>query len=104
MRKKPPIKLAPNIDTLFALAIVKGVIEHDDGTSYFASLGGYEHHLERARAREWVRCSEIEGELDKLIVTDAGREVYERCKLSAFPQTYGHRAYAWNWTADNNPD
>lgn len=101
-KAKAPVKQPPDNSTVFQLAIVKGVIEHNDPTSYFASLGGYLTYRLRAVVRGWIALGE--GDHPEVTVTPAGREVYDRCKLSELPNKHLSRAYMWKWSADNNPD
>ncbi len=90
----------------FPAAILKGVLEHNDGTSYFGSLGGYLHYKDVAIERGWV----VEGDVSKmldgsmhilkdLIVTDKGREVYQSSGLASLPNVMFSRAYMWDWSA-----
>lgn len=65
-------------------AIVKGLIEHDDGTRFFGSTTGYDAHLSKALLRGLVSESGA--------VTPIGIEWYERC-LKQLPQT---RQAFWN--------
>lgn len=83
----------------FRLAIVKGLVEHDDGTTYFGRLGGYMAHLRAAEEAGWVRRVE-----DRETLTEAGREVYTRCRLSTLPNLVGRRAYLWNWSEIPSPN
>jgi len=74
----------------FPAVIVKGLIEHGDGTTYFGSLGGYQHYLAEARQQRWI---------DELAetVTDLGRGLYQAEHLEELPQERGSRAYLWRW-------
>lgn len=72
-------------------AIVKGLIEHDDGTRFFGSTTGYASHLDKAILRGLVSGSGA--------VTSIGIEWYERC-LKQLPQT---RQAFWNKDAVGQP-
>jgi hypothetical protein len=74
----------------FAAAIVKGLVEHNDGTSYFGSLMGYQDHLADARARGWV---DLDGKL-----TEVGRALYDKADLAKLPNKKFSRAYSWDWS------
>ena len=41
-------------DCFFPAAVLKGVIEHQDGTAFFGSLGGYLEYVEQAIQRGWL--------------------------------------------------
>lgn len=79
---------------VFELAILKGIIEHEDGTAYFGATGAYSHHFLGAVEKGWVEDTAT-GEKEK--VTDLGRQEYERLGLAKLPQREGSRAYMWNW-------
>lgn len=72
----------------FRLAIVKGLVEHNDGTYYFGSTAAYNSHYHMAYQAGLVT-------IDKK-VTDAGVEAYSVEKLDKLPKT--GRAYAWDWS------
>jgi hypothetical protein len=78
---------------LFELALLKGLVEHNDGTAYFGSLGGYQTYLSNARTLGWVSQSE-EG---KDLPTESGRLAYGQYDLSGFTNKMFSRAYTWNW-------
>ena len=75
----------------FALAIVKGLFERQDGTAYFGSLGGYRTHVGEAVARGFVTT---DGREERL--TDAGQQAYRDHGLGRLPRT--GRACEWNWS------
>lgn len=93
--KPNPRTVADAPKDLFGLAVLKGCVEHNDGTFYFASLGGYLHHQRVALERGWVAQPD-ETQISKQ-PTDLGRELYERLNLGQFPQKEGARAYTWDW-------
>lgn len=64
----------------FAAVVLKGVVEHQDGTAYFGSLSGYKHYEALAIAAGWILIgNEPTGE---------GRRAYETMGLAALPKTY----------------
>lgn len=65
-------------ERLMSAAIVKGLVEHNDGMRFFGSTMAYTYHLENAIKRGYVTESKS--------VTALGREWYERC-LKQLPQT-----------------
>lgn len=83
---------------IFPLAILKGIIEHDDGTAYFGSLGGYLEHKRQAIELGWIEDDEPECHITLL-----GHDIYVRCKLSDLPTKRLSRAYMWNWKEENIP-
>ena len=80
-----------NRDVDFALAIVKGLVEHQDGVVYFASLIGYRAHVGEAVARGFIAT---DGQEERL--TDAGRKAYQEHGLDRLPRR--GRAYLWDWS------
>lgn len=64
---------------LMCAAIVKGLIEHNDGTRYFGSTMSFTGHLEDAVKFGYVT------DVKKRKVTPLGKEWYERC-LKQLPQ------------------
>lgn len=82
----------------FRLAVVKGLVEHDNGDVYFGSLLGYTAHWHAAEDAGWVR--RVDG---RETLTEEGRAVYERCGLSTLPNTPGRRAYLWDWSKIPDP-
>lgn len=90
----------------FALAIVKGLVEHDDGHAYFGSSVGYRHFEAKAIARGHVVRGTVlrDGggghmfECEGTILTDAGRAAYARLHLDRLPQINNRRAEHWDWT------
>lgn len=80
-----------NRDVDFALAIVKGLVEHGDGAAYFASLIGYQSHRAEAITRGLVTT---DGQEERL--TDAGRKAYQEHGLDRLPRR--GRAYLWDWS------
>lgn len=83
----------------FRLAIVKGLVEHNNGDTYFGSLMGYTAHWNTAHAAGWVE--HVDG---KEALTKAGREIYVKCKLDSLPNTFGRRAYMWDWSNIPSPE
>lgn len=119
MVKRAPTKAAPKPRTKrkpkpafdygrcdFVLAIVKGLVEHDDGGAYFGSLMGYRGHeaegIERGLlTRGPKECDGGGGHMfviEATRLTDAGRAAYAAFRLDFFPKTYGRRAYMWDWS------
>ena len=64
-------------ERLFTAAIVKGLIEHDDGTRFFGSTMAYTYHHSNAVRRGLIT--------EDNVVLASGREWYERC-LKELPQ------------------
>lgn len=62
---------------LMSAAIIKGLIERNDGTAYFGSTMLYTHHLQQAVAFGYVTA--------ETAVTKRGTEWYQRC-LKQLPQ------------------
>lgn len=78
---------------LFELAIVKGLVEHNDPTAYFGSLGGFGVHCASAVRKEWVTLpTPYRPEL-----TPVGSKIYEAMQLSSLPNQQLSRASLWNW-------
>lgn len=94
----PPDSQLPgrNTHALFALAVLKGVVEHQTGTAYFSSFLGYPVYVRYCAHQGWVTTRTEDG-LEHLTVTDLGLKVYREMNLERFPQKEGSRAYAWNW-------
>ena len=92
-------------DCDFVLAIVKGIVEHDDGGAYFGSLMGYKGHeaagIERGLlTRGPKECDGGGGHkfvIEATRLTDAGKLAYTTERLDQYPKTYGSRAYMWKW-------
>lgn len=82
----------------FRLAIVKGLVEHNQGDAYFGSLMGYTQHFNSTIAAGWVTR---DGERETL--TDEGRDVYVKCNLASLPNQIGRRAYMWDWSVIPDP-
>ncbi|WP_139313512.1 hypothetical protein [Rhodoferax antarcticus] len=61
-------------ERLMSAAIVKGLIEHGDGTAYFGSTISYSYHLANAVKRGYVT--------DANDVNAVGREWYDRCLVN----------------------
>lgn len=104
--RKPYDPLAYQTGCDFALAIVKGLVEHDDGGAYFGSLMGYRHFEAIAIARgHAVRgpktCSDGGREfvLEDTRLTPAGEAVYKELGLDRLPiKPPGmSRAEFWKW-------
>jgi len=95
MRKIGRAALAPNTtrDYMFPAAILKGAIEHDDGTAYLGSLLAYETHRMTAAALGWVALDKT----GRPSPTAHGRAVYAEAHLDALPKRRFSRAYAWDW-------
>lgn len=85
---------APNTthDYMFPAAILKGIIEHDDGSAYFGSLLGYADYRDTAIKLGWVTHGPR-----RLAATPLGHAVYVEAHLDRLPQRRHSRAYAWNW-------
>ncbi len=89
----------------FALAIVKGLIEHNDGGAYFGSLMGYRHHeadgIKRGLLTRGPKQIDMGGghmeTIEATRLTDAGRKEYDARCLHRLPTHYGSRAYMWKW-------
>jgi hypothetical protein len=71
-------KYGDTSERLMSAAIVKGLIEYDDGTRFFGSTMAYTYHLENVIKRGYVTEANS--------VTACGLEWYERC-LKQLPQT-----------------
>lgn len=95
MRKIGRAAPAPNAtrDHIFPAAVLKGAIEHGDGTAYFGSLLAYETHRMTAAALGWVTLDAT----GRPCPTDRGRAVYVEARLDALPKRQFSRAYAWDW-------
>lgn len=78
---------------LFEMAIVKGLIEHGEGSVYFGSVGGYRFYCQSAEDMGWLRILSD----NNLEITEFGRIMYERERLAALPNKVGSRAYMWRW-------
>lgn len=93
----------------FVLAIVKGIVEHNDGCAYFGSLGGYRHWEEQGTKRGLLtrglkECADGGGgvfTIEATRLTDAGRAAYDTFRLDLLPQKYGSRAYMWDWSSSS---
>jgi hypothetical protein len=88
MKRQPVI----NASCDYPAAVLKGVIEHDDGTAYFGSLGGYARYLDVAVELGWIFGTV------KPTATPLGRRVYRQARLDGLPRIKGSRAYLWNWS------
>lgn len=91
-------------ERLFALAIVKGLVEHSDGTSYFGSLGGYQSHWQDAARWGWVLSWEKRLGLrvpqsEASCLTREGEQLYTELNLKTLPSKKYSRAYAWDWSS-----
>jgi hypothetical protein len=71
-------KFGDQSERLFSAAIIKGLVEHDDGTRFFGSTMAYTFHVENAVKRGYLSNSQS--------VSALGREWYEQC-LKQLPQT-----------------
>jgi uncharacterized protein YjhX (UPF0386 family) len=84
----------------FPLAIVKGLIEHQDGTAYFGSTMGYGEHL-----RQTIEAGLVESPDGRPTrVTERGRQEYEREGLAQLPTRKLSRAYMWDWKTPRNTE
>lgn len=89
----------------FVLAIVKGLVEHDDPYVYFGSpIGFHEHEADGIRrgllCRGPRKYTEEDGEYIGTLLTEAGRQAYHAARLHLLPNKRGNRAYAWNWSLE----
>jgi hypothetical protein len=84
----------------FPLAIVKGLIEHQDGTAYFGSTMGYSEHLRQAIEAGLVETPDG----GPTRATERGRQEYEREGLAQLPTRMYSRAYMWDWKAPRNTE
>lgn len=75
--------------TCHIAAIVKGVIERNDGTAHFGSTMGYNYHLARATDLGLVGKNND----GRLVATPLGNRWYDEKKMAALP--YPSRANAW---------
>jgi len=82
----------------FRLAIVKGLVEHDQGDAYFGSLIGYTDHFNATQHAGWVTRNAASE-----LLTIEGRLVYLRCNLASLPNQLGRRAYLWDWSSIPDP-
>lgn len=82
---------------LFPLAVLKGTIEHDDGTAYFGSLMGYRFYRNEAFRHGWITYPAVSDSTSKLVATARGRELYVLLRLDTLPNQQGSRAYMWKW-------
>lgn len=84
----------------FAMAVLKGAVEHGDGTAYFGSLIGYTAHRDAAVRAGYVRIVMVkhpEGfDVQREQPTEAGEYVYRESGLADLPRS--GRAYAWDWS------
>jgi len=102
-RRAPP---PPVAELDWALVIVKGLVEHDDGSFYFHSLMAYRQHEADAIARGYVVrgpkvCLDNGGapfEIEATRLTDAGRDIYRACGLERLPQGPHTTAMFWKWS------
>lgn len=83
----------------FVLALLKGLVEHGDGTVYFQWLDGYATHENNAIKRGYVHLGPKRIDRRHVIrttqLTDAGRAAYVELGLDRLPKS--GRAYAWDW-------
>lgn len=75
--------------TCHIAAIVKGVIERNDGTTHFGSTMAYDHHVGVAKEIGVI----VEDEPGKLTATRLGVLWYKSKKMADLP--YPSRANAW---------
>lgn len=93
--------MAVDSDTQFCLAVLRGAVEHQDGSMFFGSLGAYRHWLNAAVKRGWVvestRLHKTEKDLvvGCQVATDLGRQVYESSGVGQFSQG---RFSGWDWS------
>lgn len=71
-------------------AIIKGLLERDDGRYHFGSTGAYAYYLDLTYKLGFVRQ-----EHDALVVTGKGRDAYETLSLKDFKTN--RRAVSWDW-------
>jgi hypothetical protein len=84
----------------FDMAVLKGLVEHNDVGSYFGSFGGLGAYCADAAYFGWITMDlRPDGTHDvwSAKVTDAGRHAYETLKLADLPQMKLSRAYLWEW-------
>lgn len=80
---------------LFPLAILKGLVEHKDGTAYFGSLMGWRHYALEAERLGWAK---YQGPFNELKLTEVGEIMYEMLRLAEVgTQKKDSRAYLWDW-------
>lgn len=79
-------------EVLFHVAILKGIIEHNDGTTYFGSMMGYKYH-------EDVAITEGLISNDGKSPTKHGLAMYDEWQLVKLPNK--GRAYMWDWSIAN---
>lgn len=77
--------------TFYPAAILKGIIEHGDGTCYFGSLLAYSVYEQQAKDLLFI-------EVDGKTVTPFGRHHYKMSGLGDIVRKRGHRAYFWDWS------
>jgi hypothetical protein len=85
---------------IFVLAIVKGLIEHEDAASYFGSTMGLAAHTDEAIRKGLLLDETPEGKhrlSSYLKVTNLGRKLYTELGLDKLPQKKLSRAYMWDW-------
>lgn len=79
----------------FRLALLKGLIEHRDGTKYFGSTMSYTHWLEEAKKAGWVFEYLSPNGNEQADFTFEGLQKYGELKLGDLPHT--GRACGWDW-------
>jgi hypothetical protein len=80
----------PTTDLKFPLAVLKGVIEQNDGSAYFGSLIGYPVWLEETRALGLIEQTE----LGRFGASALGQSIYDQ-GLQHLPKR--GRAVGWAW-------
>ena len=85
--QKQPEPSKVDIETLFCLAVVRGVVERNgDTTAFFGSLLGHEHWRAKTVERGWVARSSrlVDGvELPSFTATAEGLAAHERSGVAA---------------------
>lgn len=85
-------------DYIFQAAVLKGAIEHGDGTAYFGSLLAYAEHKAGAIKLGWVETVEEPERAQRLVPTPKGQQVYTEVGLAKFTKVKFSRAYGWDWS------
>lgn len=87
-------------DCHFDMAVLKGVIEHNDAGSYFGSFLALGEYCTDAATAGWITMDlrpDGTPNVWSAKATDAGRRAYEMLKLADLPQMKLSRAYTWEW-------
>jgi hypothetical protein len=86
---------------IFVLAIVKGLVEHGDPSSYFGSTIGLLDHA-RSAARKGMLGGAPGSRPDLHLAVEAV-ELYRQLGLDRLPTQYASRAYTWDWEKTLGP-